>query len=106
MKNNHHSVGKKSLRIIRFLLPIQFHRRRNSMVFPRENIILAKRKSFPVIGTQNPAKIRMPVEDDAEHVKSFALMPIGRSPEIGDTGNMGIVARTENFHRDAVAMIE
>src|SRR5579872_1534138 len=40
-------------------------------------IILAQRVAFPVERHQDPHQIRMIAEADAEHVKHFALVPVG-----------------------------
>src|SRR5436190_4057146 len=42
--------------------------------------ILAQRMTFPVFGHQQPSKIAVAVEFDAEHVPDFALEPAGAGP--------------------------
>ena len=51
---------RSSFRIIRLLLPVELHARRDSVIFARENVVLAQRKSFPVVCAQNPPQVRMP----------------------------------------------
>src|ERR1041385_1641357 len=50
---------------------------------PFERIILALRKSLPVLRHQNPPAIRMSGEIDAEHVEDLALEPVRRGPHAG-----------------------
>src|SRR4051812_15367370 len=83
-KKIHQRLFAKSLGIIRLLLPIQLDRAGDSVVFARENIILAQGKTFPVVRAQNSPQVRMSVEDNAEQVERLALMPIRRGPEIRD----------------------
>src|SRR5262245_1050282 len=40
-----------------------------------DGVVLAQRKTLPVLGHQQPPRIRMAVERDAEHVHHLALQP-------------------------------
>src|SRR5579864_5065179 len=46
---------------------------------PLERIVLALRKSLPVLGHQNPPAVRMTGEIHAEHVVDLALEPVRRA---------------------------
>ena len=44
-------------------------------------VILARRMPFLVLGHQQPAKVAMIVEHDAEHVPDLAFEPAGAAPD-------------------------
>src|SRR5687767_5040535 len=71
-----------SLRIIRLLLPVQFHRARNAVILAREDVILPQREPDPVVGAEDPAKVRVAVEEDPEHVVRLPLVPIRGLPDV------------------------
>src|SRR5205823_11843794 len=80
-------------RIVRLVLPVQLDASRDAVIFAWENVILAKRKSLPVVGAENAPQIRMAGEIDPEHVVSLALVPIRRRPEIRHRRNARLLAR-------------
>ena len=48
-------------------------------------MVLAQRMTLSsVVRHQDALQVRMPVEDDAEHVPHFALVPVRRRPEARD----------------------
>src|SRR5512144_227437 len=42
-----------------------------------ERVILAQRIALPVVRHQDAAQVRMPFEEDAEHVEDLPLAPVG-----------------------------
>ena len=63
---------RSSGRIIRLLLPVQFDAGGDSVIFPRELIVLAKGMTLPVVGTQNPPEIRMILEMNSQKIVRLA----------------------------------
>src|SRR6478672_11586537 len=51
---------------------------------PFERVVLALRKSLPVVGHQDAAAIGVVGEIHAEHVVDLALEPVRRRPDAGD----------------------
>ena len=45
-------------------------------------MVLAQRMSDPALRHQNALQMRMPVKNDSEHVPHFALVPVGRRPDV------------------------
>src|SRR5215210_601133 len=60
------------------------------------------RMALVVLGHQDPAVVRVAVEDHAEHVVDLALLVVGRRPLRRDAGNMRVVERHARAHADAV----
>src|SRR5947207_11244506 len=96
----------RSFRIIRLLLPIQLDAAGDAVVLAREDVVLAQWIADPIVGAENAPQVRVAIEDDAEHVVSLALVPVGGAPQIGDAGDVRIVARTKNFDGKFVLEIE
>ena len=46
--------------------------------------VLAERMTDEAVVGQDPAQVRMPIEQDAEQVERFALEPIGGCPHVDD----------------------
>src|SRR3546814_11701971 len=62
--------------------------------------VLAERMADePVVG-QDPAQVRMALEDDAEQVERLALEPVRAGPQVGDRGHdRQVVVAREAGHR-------
>ena len=60
-----------------------------------QGIILPQRIGGELLGHQDPPQVGMPVESDAEHIKNFALHPVGPRPERDGRGErrIGVVRR-------------
>src|SRR4029079_16403183 len=85
-------------RIVGLVLPIKFDAAGDAVIFARENVVFAERKTFPVISAQNAPQIRVARKTDYKKVVRFALMPIGGGPEVNDRGDARLVARRINFY--------
>ncbi len=57
-------------------------------------MLLAQRMALPGRRHENPRQVRMAVERDAEHVPHFALVPVGRRPEVGDRSQCADILRS------------
>ena len=55
-------------------------------------IVLAQRIAFPVLRHQQPPRIGMAVEHDAEQIPDFALEPVGRRPDAAHRRHVRVVA--------------
>src|SRR5262245_11417938 len=68
-------------------------------------IVLPRRMAVPVLRHQQPAKIRMAGEDDAEHVPHFALGPARGGPDAlhRRDDSINLVRRRSHFQAKAVA---
>ena len=51
------------------------------LILLNDAVVFAQRMTLPAIGQQDTLQIRMAFEADAEHVKNFALKPIGGCPD-------------------------
>ena len=69
--------------LLGFLLSRLGHLKRTHLGRARR-MILAQRVAVHVGGMQDPRQMRVAVEDDAEHVPHFALVPVRGRPEVGD----------------------
>src|SRR5579862_5177720 len=49
-----------------------------ALVLLQNSVILAQRVSFPFLGHQNAAHVRMTFEFNPEHVEDFAFQPVRR----------------------------
>ncbi len=49
--------------------------------------------SSHVFGQQDRHQVRVAVEDDAEHVAGFALVPVGAAPEVAHRRDVQVVQR-------------
>src|ERR671923_1959955 len=63
-------------------------------------MILAEGMTVPGGGHQNAPEVWMALEDDAEHIPDFALIPIGRGPEINDAADGGEFALERDLEAD------
>src|SRR5713101_4615368 len=54
------------------------------------HVILPQRMAFPGLRHQDPARVGVAIERDAEQVPGFALVPVGRGPDGGQAGSMRI----------------
>src|SRR2546421_2719392 len=54
------------------------------------DVILPARVAFPALGHQQPAKVRMPVELDAEQIPGLALVPVGSRPHLRQAGRVRV----------------
>src|SRR5260370_12287706 len=90
-----------------FLLPaldpqVFFHPRGN---LPDDVVVLPERIPFPLVGQQNAPQIRMPGEDNPEHVKRLALQPICGGPHSVHAGDFFPIA-CPRFHAQALIFRE
>ena len=60
-------------------------------------VAFAQRMSLPVVRHENPAQIFVAVKADAEHVKNFALIPVGRRPDIGNAFEYRVGPQQRHF---------
>ena len=67
--------------------------------------ILAQRKIRIAFPHQNPAQIRMAAETDAHHVVNFALVPVGRAPDVSDARQLGFFLAHVGFEPQFVAVV-
>ncbi len=76
------------------------------MILPGKNIVLSQGESFPIVGTEDSAKIRMARKIDPKQVERLPFMPVRGRPEIGDRGDRRLLPRGENLHRKRMAQVE
>src|SRR5581483_6184530 len=69
-------------------------------------MIFTKRMAIPCFRHQNSRQVRMIVEPDAKHVPYFALIPIGRGPDICSSIQSEVVALERYFQPDIFVAIE
>src|SRR3954471_7314902 len=62
---------------------LQRHRGRRMLV-DLDRVILPERVTLPVLRHQQPPRIRVAVEHDAEQIPHFALEPVGSRPDAAD----------------------
>src|ERR1700687_203561 len=61
-------------------------------------IVLPQRVAFPVLGHQQPARIRVTIEGDAEEVPHLTLQPVGRRPETAEGREASVRAMQLDLH--------
>src|SRR5688572_13277304 len=71
-----------------------------------DGVVLAERMSVPVVSEQDTAKVRMAVENDAEHVVALALHPAGAAEDAGERRAVGLAGRQTRAHRQRHARLE
>src|SRR5882672_1104056 len=74
-----------------------------------DGVVLAERMALPVLGQEDPSKIRMALEDDAEHVEALALHPVGSLIEAGQRGAARLArpqARAHRHHQRRVEVLD
>src|SRR5262245_55421839 len=69
-------------------------------------VVLPQRIAVPVFGHQQPARIGMVVERDAEQVPHFALQPVGGRPDDAGGGDVRVLAVQPDLHAEAKAVGE
>src|SRR5574337_121637 len=79
-------------------LTLSLHRlvRNESLVL----VILAQRMPYPVLGSQDPPKVRMTIKADSHHVESLPFVPVCRSPQRHHTSDDRIFPRHPYPHQD------
>src|SRR5574337_673134 len=63
-------------------------------------VILAQRIPHPVLGSQDPSKVRMTIKADSHHVESLPFVPVCRSPQRHHTSDDRIFPRHPYPHQD------
>src|SRR3989442_990522 len=74
-----------------------------------DGVVLAEREALPVLRQQDPAKVRMALEHDAEHVVALALHPVGAAVEPGERRALAVAgaqARAEHQGEAGVQVLE
>src|SRR6185295_6497472 len=69
-------------------------------------IILAQRIALPVLGHQQPARIRMAVEDDAEEIPHLALEPVRGRPDAAHRADVRVATGEPHLDADPRAAFE
>src|SRR4051812_36466955 len=71
-----------------------------------DRIVLPERIALPVLGHQQPPRIRMAIEHDAEEIPDLALEPIGSGPDSADRRDVRVGVGQPHFHADPPAVRE
>ena len=74
------------------------------MVFQRHFVVSAQRMADPIFGTENSPQAGMADEADAAQVEHFALVPVGRAPDVLTVGTSGSSPATSFFQRGSMTL--
>src|SRR5688572_13867419 len=67
----------------------------------QDAVVLAQREALPLLGQENPRKVRVIVEADAEHVEDFAFHPVRAAPDAHDAVD-GFLIRQRRLNAQAL----
>ncbi len=76
------------------------------MVLPGKDIVFPQGESFPVVGAQDSAKIRVARKINPQQVERLSFMPVCCGPEIADGGYRRLLSGSENFYGERMVQIE
>ena len=71
-----------------------------------DRIVLAKRVALPVLGHQQPTRIRMAVEHDAEQIPHLSLEPVGRRPDAAHGADVRVVAVQPHLEPESLPVLD
>src|SRR5437867_1222275 len=79
---------------------------RDPVVLLGEHVVLAQRETFPVVGEQDVARIGVPDERDAEHLRALALVPLRGAVDRRGRGHPQIRLREQRLDRQALPALD
>jgi hypothetical protein len=76
----------------------------NAVIFFGLAVVFAERKTLPVLRAKYPAKLRVPPIFNPHHIVGFALVPVGRRPDVYQTIHLGSFAWKFDFYGKGMLM--